>query len=316
MGDIPHDRSHLLWEGGIENGTATLLFKKSMDGWINAMVSDEQGGGEGPEIISKGYVVCKEGGIFCGKPIVNRLIKLYFSECRVIWNVTEGSEIRKGQIILEIIGISKEILKIERILLNILGNMSGISTNTRKWVERLPNVKIAATRKTDWGLMDKWAVNVGGGYTHRLNRGDALMIKENDFAASKKKGELYIDTIGRVINEIDDLKIHDFIVVEVQNLNEAMIVAESWVKKINISKKISKIVLLLDNISIDTVKQISKALVKENLRKYCILEASGGINIDSLEYWADTDIEVISSSKLNRGVPPLDLSMLLDRESA
>ena len=194
--------------------------------------------------------------------------------------------------------------------------MSGISTNTRKWVERLPNVKIAATRKTDWGLMDKWAVNVGGGYTHRLNRGDALMIKENDFAASKKKGELYIDTIGRVINEIDDLKIHDFIVVEVQNLNEAMIVAESWVKKINISKKISKIVLLLDNISIDTVKQISKALVKENLRKYCILEASGGINIDSLEYWADTDIEVISSSKLNRGVPPLDLSMLLDRESA
>ena len=56
--------------------------------------------------------------------------------------------------------------------------------------------------------------------------------------------------------------------------------------------------------------------MKENLRKYCILEASGGINIDSLEYWADTDIEVISSSKLNRGVPPLDLSMLLDRESA
>ena len=48
MGDIPHDRSHLLWEGGIENGTATLLFKKSMDGWINAMVSDEQGGGEDP----------------------------------------------------------------------------------------------------------------------------------------------------------------------------------------------------------------------------------------------------------------------------
>ena len=230
--------------------------------------------------------------------------------------MTEGSEIKDGQVILEIIGISKEILKIERILLNILGNMSGIATNTRKWVEKLPNIKIAATRKTDWGLMDKWAVNVGGGYTHRLNRGDALMIKENDFAASEKEGEVYLDTISRIISEIDDLKMGSFIIVEVQNLNEAMIVAKSWIKKINISKKISKIVLLLDNISIDIVKQISKALIEENLRKYCILEASGGINIDSLDNWTETDIEVISSSKLNRGVPPLDSSMLLDRELA
>lgn len=316
MEDIPHDRSHLLWKGDIESGLATLLFEKSMDGWINAMVFDEQGGGGGPDTISKGKVISKEKGIFCGKPIVNRLIKLYFSECKVTWNVTEGSEIKDGQVILEIIGISKEILKIERILLNILGNMSGIATNTRKWVEKLPNIKIAATRKTDWGLMDKWAVNVGGGCTHRLNRGDALMIKENDFAASEKKGEVYLDTISRIISEIDDLKMGSFIIVEVQNLNEAMIVAKSWIKKINISKKISKIVLLLDNISIDIVKQISKALMKENLRKYCILEASGGINIDSLDNWAETDIEVISSSKLNRGVPPLDLSMLLDMELA
>ena len=78
--------------------------------------------------------------------------------------------------------------------------------------------------------------------------------------------------------------------------------------------KDNKIVLLLDNIDIDTVKKISKKLIKNKLREYCILEVSGGIDIDSLEDWNNTDIEVISSSKLNRGVNPIDLSLLFEKE--
>ncbi len=76
-------------------------------------------------------------------------------------------------------------------MLNILGNLSGIATNTEKWVKIVPQIKVAATRKTDWGLMDKWAVNVGGGYTHRLNINDAMMLKENDFASHMRDEENY-----------------------------------------------------------------------------------------------------------------------------
>ncbi len=314
MDDVPHDRSHLLWEGDIENGSATPLFLKSMDGWINSMIFDEQGGGSGPKNIVKGNIISKDEGLLCGKPIVNRLLEIHFSECKINWYVEEGGQIEKGQIILEIKGVAKEILKIERIMLNILGNLSGIATNTKKWVKIAPQIKIAATRKTDWGLMDKWAVNVGGGCTHRLNRNDAMMLKENDFAAYMKDEEEYLQTISRTIDEIDLSKIDDFIIVEVQNIDEVMMAVKAWVRKIQNGIKNIKIVLLLDNIDINTVKIISKKLIKNKLREYCILEASGGIDIDSLDDWNKTDIEVISSSKLNRGVNPIDLSLLFEKE--
>ena len=79
MGDMPHDRSHLLWEGDMENGSATPLFLKSMDGWINSMIFDEQGGGSGPKNIIKGKIISKDEGVLCGKPIVNRLLEIHFS---------------------------------------------------------------------------------------------------------------------------------------------------------------------------------------------------------------------------------------------
>ena len=70
----------------------------------------------------------------------------------------------------------------------------------------------------------------------------------------------------------------------------------------------------VDNIDVDAVKVISRKLKKNKLREYCILEASGGIDFNSLEDWNNTDIEVISSSKLNRGVNPIDLSLLFEKE--
>ena len=91
-------------------------------------------------------------------------------------------------------------------------------------------------------------------------------------------------------------------------------VVRAWRKKIQNSIKNNKIVLLLDNIDVDTVKIISRTLIKNKLREYCILEASGGIDFNSLEDWNNTDIEVISSSKLNRGVSPIDLSLLFEKE--
>ena len=81
-----------------------------------------------------------------------------------------------------------EMLRCERIVLNILGRLSGISTNTARWVAIAGPMGVASTRKVDWGLLDKWAVHVGGGLTHRLSRADALMIKDSEVLAESMAG--------------------------------------------------------------------------------------------------------------------------------
>ena len=195
-------------------------------------------------------------------------------------------------------------------MLNILGNLSGIATNTREWVRRAAPVKVAATRKTDWGILDKWAVHVGGGLTHRLNRGDAMMLKENDFASMKLKNEDDIDTLTRVISHIEYKG--DFVIIEVQNLKNSLIIVDLWKNYLN---RDSKIILLLDNMGPKLSKKVSLSLKEANLREYCILEGSGNIVLDSIIKWSDSEVEVVSSSRLNRGISPLDLTMIFEGAS-
>jgi len=308
MAGLPHDRSKLLWNGNIVTGEPTSLFIKSMDRWIDAMVFDEQGGGDGSSEIVKGKIIVKENGIICGRPMINRLIERHFPTCKVSWNIIEGDEVEKGMIILEILGKSVEVLRIERIMLNILGNLSGIATNTKRWSKKSSMMKIAATRKTDWGLLDKWAVHIGGGLTHRLSRNDALMLKENDFTSLRFQGESNSETIARVMSELSRNE-GDFTIVEVQNLEDAIIVTDIWK---NILHMNDKIVLLLDNMGPEQAKKVSLSWEKRDLRDYCILEGSGGIKLNSIEKWCDSRVELVSSSSLNRGVDPLDLSMIFE----
>jgi len=311
MERLPHDRSSLLWNGHILDGSPTSLFIESMDGWIDAMLFDEQGGGSGSKGIIKANIIVKEDGVICGKPIINRLIERHFSKCAISWNIDEGEDVKSGQIIVTITGESIEILRIERIMLNILGNLSGIATNTNNWTKKSSNIKLAATRKTDWGLLDKWAIHVGGGLTHRLNRNDALMMKENDFISLKFHNESNSETIKRVMSNIIITQ-EEFVIVEVQNLIDAIIVVDVWK---NILNKSNKIVLLLDNVGPKIAKNISLSLSSKNLRDYCILEGSGNIDMNSLEEWSESEIELISSSGLNRGVRPLDLSMIFEEDT-
>ena len=308
MVELPHDRSKLLWDGNIVTGKPTSFFIQSMDGWLNAMVFDEQGGGDGSQKLVRGKVILKEDGIICGQPVINRLVQRHFPACAVSWSVVEGEEVKKGENILDITGKSVEVLKIERILLNILGNMSGIATNTNKWSKKASMLKVAATRKTDWGLLDKWAVHIGGGLTHRLSRNDALMLKENDFISLNTKDETNSETIRRVVSELKTYQ-GDFIIIQVQNLEEAFIVVNVWK---NILNKENRIVLLLDNIGHDQAKIVSISLEKDGLRDYCILEGSGNVGFNSLEKWSDSGVDLISSSALNRGNRPLDLTMILE----
>ena len=305
---LPHDRSELLWSGG----EPTALFLDSIDRWVDAMVADEHGGGVGPGGIVEASIAAKARGILCGKMVAVRLLERHFSECSARWSCNEGKPVSEGDSVVVLHGPADDILRLERILLNLLGRLSGIASNTAKWVAAARPILVAATRKTEWGLLDKWAVHSGGGLTHRLDRGDALMLKENDLAAMTEEGEDDLGAIRRVVSSIDMDEHAGFTVVEVQSVEQAIAAAEAWNFSQGARGGDEKLVLLLDNMGATGAGEAQRALSGAGLRERCILEGSGGVVLESLGDWSESGVDLVSSSALNRGVAPLDMSMLIE----
>ncbi len=273
------------------------------------MVADEHGGGESSEKKLVGEIRAKENGIIAGISVVDRLVVNHFPDCTVIWNVTEGEVVKLGTKVVNLSGPAVQVLRCERIMLNILGRMSGIATNTASWVSQAGNMAVACTRKTDWGLLDKWAVHVGGGLTHRLSRADALMIKENDLVALAPGIDEEDVAVATAVSLIDMDSDAEFTVIEVRDLSQAVAAVKAW-DSLQIERSgCEKIVLLLDNIGPKGCAEVHNILMQENLRAWCILEGSGGVIFEDLQHWVDSGVDLVSTSALNRGVSPLDLSM-------
>ena len=259
----------------------------------------------------EGVVISKSSGVFCGRLSVDLLISEWFPSCNLKWNVEEGEGIVAGSQILSISGPSDSVLSCERVMLNVLGRMSGISTRTAEWVNESGAISIACTRKTAWGLMDKWAVHVGGGLTHRLSRTDALMIKENDLSVIVSR-DAPESAISYAISSIDFEKSASFAVIEVQDSSQAISAAEAWSENQKIRGGRERIVILLDNMGPYECGSTELLLRESGLREWCILEGSGGVTLDGLHNWIESSrVDVISSSSINMGVPSLDLSMLI-----
>ena len=275
------------------------------------MVADEHGGGDAPEGLVEARISTKDSGILCGRPVAERLLSRHFSECSAEWGVSEGDAVEKGQTVLVLHGPADGMLRLERILLNLLGRLSGISSNTAHWAESAGSMRVAATRKTEWGLLDKWGIHIGGGLTHRLDRGDALMLKENDLAAMMGEGEGEIRAMGRMVSSVDMEQHAGFTVVEVRSVEQAVTAATAWVASQSARGGDERVVLLLDNMGSEGSSDVVRALSENGLRDHCVLEGSGGVGLDSLGDWAASGVDLVSSSALNRGVAPLDLSMLI-----
>ena len=307
---LPHDRSHLLYDAK-EVVRPTKLFQDSIKRWLIAHLSDDSATDGNTGNIAEAVVVSKGTGVFCGRVPVDLLFAEWFPSCDLTWNVEEGDDITLGSQILSISGPSDSVLSCERVVLNILGRLSGITTRTSEWVSESRGVSIACTRKTAWGLMDKWAVHVGGGLTHRLSRTDALMIKENDLRIIGSKRNTR-SVISSAISSIDFEKSASFVVIEVQDSAQAISAAESWSENQKIRGGEERIVILLDNMGPHKCRSTEALLRESGLRDWCILEGSGGVTLDGLHTWIESSmVDVISSSSVNMGVPSLDLSMLI-----
>ena len=307
---LPHDRSHLLYDAK-EIAGPTKLFQDSIRRWLIAHLSDDSANDGNSGNIAEAVVISKSTGVFCGRVPVDLLFAEWFPSCDLTWNVEEGDVITLGSQILSISGPSDSVLSCERVVLNILGRLSGITTRTSEWVSESGSVSIACTRKTAWGLMDKWAVHVGGGLTHRLSRTDALMIKENDLKIIGSKQNTG-SVISSAISSIDFEKSAAFVVIEVQDSAQAISAAESWSENQKIRGGNERIVILLDNMGPQKCRSAEALLRESELRDWCILEGSGGVTLDRLHTWIESSmVDVISSSSVNMGVPSLDLSMLI-----
>ena len=304
---LPHDRGHLLWTA--EDGVSRMLLS-SMDRWVSAILADDDidspffGSSESIDAT----ILAKGDGIIAGTAMVDHLIQIWAPSVQINWRASDGKKVSNGEEIANLTGCRETVLLIERSVLNILGHLSGIATETKKWASKAAK-QIACTRKTTWGLLDKWAVHLGGGLTHRLTRKDALMIKENDLASMGSIGDSNDKKIAELITSLDLTQLQSFIEIEVRTEKEAITAAAIWQQTHENVE--TKPVIMLDNFGPERCKDMVIQLEDMGLRNSVFLEASGNITFDTLDEWFECGVDVISTSAINRGVKPLDISMII-----
>ena len=284
----------------------------SIDRWTSALLADDgidmpfMGGSENVEAT----IIAKDSGILAGCAAVDHMLQIWAGGLQISWSHGEGRSISSGDEIATIHGNKDAILGMERTILNILGQLSGIATEAKKWSSIAPK-QIACTRKTIWGLLDKWAVHLGGGLTHRLSKQDAKMIKENDLAVMYPELDSNGARISKYLSDVDPSECGAFLEVEVREEKEAIMAAFTWSERRMIDGH-DRLVIMLDNFTPERCKAVADELTEMSLREHVVLEASGGIVLDSLEDWRECGLDVLSTSTINRGTSPLDLSMLMN----
>lgn len=215
----------------------------------------------------------------------------------------DGDSVKKGDVIMEIKAYSHDILAVERTVLNLLMRMSGVASFTRKIVDCVKDydVLVCPTRKTLWGLIDKKAVLVGGGGTHRMNLADAVLVKDT-----------HLDILGRdfdtVFERLKNANVDSrFIEIEVENKEEALKCADGFARFLDAVGSPRTIgVIMFDNMNSADISD-SLSLIKPVAG--VLFEASGGINEDNVIEYAKTGVDIISMGCLTNGARSADMSL-------
>ena len=246
-------------------------------------------------------IIAKENGVLAGLDEFRLLNK----DLRINSLKNDGDKIKKNDILIEMNGNAGKILERERINLNLLQRMSGIATKTNFLVNKLENrIRIAATRKTLWGRIDKKAVSLGGGLTHRLGLSDGIIIKDNHL----KILDYNIEEILRRINNRSK-----YVEIEVENENQAMTAAKCIQKlKKNFNKRRSLFAIMLDKINAQVVKSIVKELKGQNLYEQVLLEASGNIAPGNIGDYKECGADIISLGCLTNSAKILNMSLEIE----
>lgn len=244
---------------------------------------------------SEAEIIAKEDFILCGIPFFETVFRLYDNNTTFEWKKREGEEISGGEVIGKVYGNIKTLLTCERTALNILQRLSGIATETRKYINLLKGskVKLLDTRKTTPGLryFEKYATKIGGAYNHRMGLYDAVMIKDNHIKA-------FGGVISAVKSVASSIPVTTKIEVEVENEKQL----EEVIQVIELVD-----IVMLDNWDIDKVE--NAALKLKSAKSSIKVEVSGNITIEKIRELKDKPIDFISTSKVITGARWIDISM-------
>lgn len=245
-----------------------------------------------PDLLAWGDFLAKEDMVLAGWPVVVETFRSVSPAIQISIEFAEGAWVPRGTLFGHVNGHAAHLLKGERVALNFLQQLSGVATETHKYVGAVAGtgVTILDTRKTTPGLryLEKYAVRVGGAKNHRLGLYDGVLIKENHIAMAGNIAE----AIRRVRSGIDHLK---KVEIEVTNFPELMQALQAGAD-----------VILLDNMSPEQVLEAVR-IVEGRVK----LEVSGGINLENVREYALTGIDFISVGALTHSVKAIDISLEL-----
>jgi nicotinate-nucleotide pyrophosphorylase (carboxylating) len=243
------------------------------------------------------FLVAKKDGVLAGMNVAKHVFHRVDPELKVESLLEDGARVKPGTRIATVSGSIASILKAERVALNFLQRLSGIASQTNRYVEAVKGlpVRIMDTRKTTPGLrlLEKHAVRAGGGENHRMSLGDGILIKDNHMAALRSQGLNMKEIVAKARhNSPGRLPVE----VEVTTVAEASEAAEAGAD-----------IVMLDNMSPDDMRRAVKSIGGRAL-----VEASGGITLDNVRAMAKTGVDFISIGALTHSAKALDISVELE----
>jgi nicotinate-nucleotide pyrophosphorylase (carboxylating) len=244
----------------------------------------------------QGVIVAKGAGVIAGLPVAEAVFAAVDPSLSFEPLLAEGDRASPGQEVARAKGAAASILRGERVALNFLQRLSGIATATAKLVEAVDGlpVRLLDTRKTTPGLraLEKYAVRVGGGHSHRFNLADGILIKDNHLAALRARGKSIADAIREArLGSPHTLRVE----IEVTSVNDALEALAGGAE-----------ILLLDNMSLEDMERVAGVA-----QGRALTEASGGVTIENVRAVAETGVDFISVGAITHSAPALDLSLEL-----
>lgn len=244
---------------------------------------------DGSDIL-KAELNTRNDGVLCGCEVFKVVFEILSPEVEIKFYFKDGDEIKKGDKIADLKGPAKYLLMGERVGLNYIQRMSGIATETRKYQDAVKpyGTKVVDTRKTtpNFRAFEKYSVKVGGGALHRFNLSDCAMIKDN-----------HIRLAGSITNAVEKLR------SSISFTHKIEVECDTF-EQVKEAVSVGADIIMLDNM---TIEQMKDAVQYINNR--AIVEASGNVNLQTVNSIASTGVDIISSSAIVAKAPTLDLAL-------
>jgi nicotinate-nucleotide pyrophosphorylase (carboxylating) len=290
---------------------------RTLEGIIGRLLIEDAGSGD---VTSNGLlddgkaraaIVARENGVLAGGEELEWLC----SQHGIVLNrmKKDGDRFKKGERLFECEGPKRSIFLVERTGLNLVQRMSGIATETRNLVSKLKRsgcgTIVAGTRKTQWGYLDKKAITLGGGYSHRLGLFESFLIKRNHLNALKKQGVK--DVIGFALEKAWELRRKTvFIEIEAESRAEAMEAALKFKELQDKAGEIKACIIMLDNMTSSEVKKTIIELKEKKFYDYVLVEASGGISRENIVKYANAGVDACSLGSLTHSARSIDIGQV------